>query len=187
MSILLYYLAFFLVEFLVILLVLSFNPQIVLLGLLLHAIALHNSYTFYFQNEPLESLFVGLVGYGLFYLLVAMLWTQCMSDQFTIHFVNVMSIILNFVIFATHSPHSYYYFGYNYLLPSVHNFWIAYVGSFLLAALYLLVELWRHSLPFRMRAGKCCKPQPSKVPLRYLDEENEGSSYVESDCFLRLE
>ena len=99
----------------------------------------------------------GLFGYGLFYLLLALLLTHCLSDQFSILFINMTVFTLKLLSFGTKDmqllgekethPH-YFYFGYNSLIPSIHNFWIAYVASFLFGLLYLLMELWRHSIDF---------------------------------------
>ena len=125
-------------------------------GLILHFIALNNSYTFYFQSEPAGWLVLGLYGYGLCYLFLALLLTLCLSDQFSLLFVNQIDLTVLFLLFGTTQmktltdPDSghYFYFGYNYLFPSIHNFYIAYLASLLCAIIYFLAELWTHSLSF---------------------------------------
>lgn len=116
---------------------------------------------------------VGLFGLGLCFLFVSMLLTQCMRDSYTIYFVYICSEFLLYPVFRTtnmsiigsssSSKDKYYYFGYNEQVPSIHNFWIAYLIAIVAAVIYFLIELWRHSLSFRMslkmcsHCGKYCK------------------------------
>ena len=61
------------------------------LCLILHFIAQSNSYTFFFNDYPAGLLMLGVIGFGLCFLCVAMLLTQCLSDSYSLFFLYTLT------------------------------------------------------------------------------------------------
>ena len=93
---------------------------------------------------------VGLIGYALFYLFFAFFLMQVVSDSYSILFINMTVVCLKFLLFGTlDTSHGTYFFSYNQFIPSLHNFWIAYILACLFALLHFFLEFRRHSPRFR--------------------------------------
>ena len=107
---------------------------------------------------------VELAGFGLCYLTMALLLAQWLGDQFSLFFINIMVLVLLFLLFGTRDMQKlgekeeahYFYFGFNYVVPVLKNFWIAYALSFISLLIYFIVEIWRHSLGLKAKCKHCC-------------------------------
>ena len=109
---------------------------------------------------------VGLIGFGLSYLFISMLLAECFDDQFSLLFVNITATLAVFLLFGSEemsqlSDNSlgdkYYYFGYNYVVPQIHNFWIAFSLALLAGLANFTIQLQRHSLVCRLKLTKCVR------------------------------
>ena len=123
--------------------------------MVLHYIARIESFTFFFENEAILELMVGFFGFGLCYFFVAMLFTQCLDDPYTLYFVYNLVLSILYPLLRTEkmdgSGSTDYYFGFNSMFPSIHNFYISYLIALLSALLYIAVEQWRHSMTCRIK------------------------------------
>ena len=124
---------------------------------------------------------VGLFGFGLCYLFVALLLSQCLSDSLSLSFVFifVQALVLPLLmtedmkVIGSDQPGNYYYFGYNFFFHDIHNFYIAYALTGILGLVYFLWDILRHSLYHRTLIKRCllcscCRLYQSPCEQPYL-------------------
>ena len=95
------------------------------------------------------------------FLMLVLLFSKAMKEKFSIILADLMAITVVFVLFGDKDqsqdisgshPH-YFYFGYNFLVPSLHNGYISGTLFIVLLAFYLIIEIFPPSKLCSRRTG----------------------------------